>query len=265
MAAEMSGGLKEPVARVRVGLAVLLAVGTIAIVVVLDLVTTGAFWRVLIVLGACLLTVGAVFVLPADLRKRLGPVAAVFATAPGVLSAFLITPTEPASRRPAVRVQRTVDVQQMAYHLQNGPFNVALPPGLQAGRPERTTVGDPSAVGKLVAVHVPIRIPDGSPYAGAGLQIYAEVEAYPSPAEAQRRAEAQRSFLTRTFESAGGGQSASGFCVWTPDAWTCGGGRRYVYAETSVAPGVEANAGLTQDLNAALLTYADDTTAEATR
>lgn len=237
---------------VRVALAILLAIVTIALMVVLDLVIANTAWRVLFLFCACLMIVAIVVLLPADWRKRLGLVAAVFVAAAGTLSVFLVSPQS------SVPV---VDAQQMATAVADGPFDQQLPHSLQAGPLERVTIGDPSSAGKLVAVRVPIEVPSSSWLADGGLNTFAEVEVYPTAQEAAQRGIAQLKYLSTTFMPPIQRQTIAGFCVLrSPSgwAWVCGGVRGHAYAETTLSPGANAFLGTTQGINSALLSYAEN-------
>ena len=237
--------IKEPLApaaRTRIALAVLLAAVTIAVIVVLNLVVASAGWRIFFLLAACLMIATIVYVLPVSWRKRLGPVAAVFVAAAGTLSVFLVSPNAP---------DPVVDAQQMAHAVADGPFDQNLPASFQVGAVKRVGISDPSSAGKLVAVEVPVQAP--------GYQVFAEVEVYPSAQAAARRGEMQLKFLSAQYMPPSQRQTIAGFCIWrTPNAWVCGGVHGHAYAETTLSPGANATLAVTQDINSALLAYADD-------
>jgi len=239
--------------RVRVLAAMLLAVATVALMVLLDLKVANVAWRLAGLFCASILVVGIVLLLPADWRKRLGTGTAAFVAACGALSVFLATPGTP----PPAPV---VDAQAMAHYVAEGPFDQRLPQGLLAGPVRPTSIGDPSAAGKLNATQVPVEVPPSSPLAGVGMQIYAEVEVYPSARAAAQRGRAQLKFyrqLAGTQPAAG--QTIAGFCdPRGPNAWVCAGVRGNAYAETTLTPGANAFAGLTQDITSAMLSYAMD-------
>jgi hypothetical protein len=218
-----------------------LAGAIIALIVVVDLMVANTVWRIVSLLGACLTVVAIVFLLPTTWRKRLGPVVAVFVTAAGTLSAFLVNP-------PADPV---VDAQQMADAVAEGPFDQKLRTELHVGLPERVGIGDASAAGKLVAVQVPVEAP--------GYQIFAEVEVYPTAQEAAQRGLAQLKLLSTTYMPPAQPQTIGGFYVLrTPWAWVCGGVRGHAYAETTLTPGDNADLPVAQEINSALLRYADN-------
>jgi hypothetical protein len=234
--------------RMRVTLAMLLAVATIAVIVVLDLVVASAAWRVIFLLAACVMIAAVVYLLPAAWRKRLGPAAAAFVAAVGTVSAFVVSPQTPVGPKAPSSV---VDAQQMAQAVAYGPFDQKLPPAFEAGSVKRVGISDPSSAGKLVAAQVPLQ--------ASGYQVFAEVEVYPTAQAAAQRGQAQLRFLSKQFMPPSYKQTIAGFCVWrTPDAWVCGGVRGQAYAETTLSPGATASLATTQDINAALLAYAEN-------
>jgi hypothetical protein len=237
---------------IRVSLAIALASATIALIVVLDLLVASVAWRIICLLCACLMIAAIVFLLPADWRKRLGPVTAAFVAASGTLSVFLVSP----SSSPPGPV---LNSRAMAAFVATGPFDQTLPGGLVARSLASAIIGDPSAASKLNATQVPIDVPPSSPLASYSLRIYAAVEVYPTAGAAAQRATAQLTFLSKMYMPPIQHQTIAGFCVFrTPDAWTCGGVRGNAYAETTLTPGANAFLGLTQDVNSALLNYASD-------
>lgn len=235
-------------ARTRVTIAMLLVVATISVIVVLDLVVASAAWRVIFLLAACVMIAAVVYLLPAAWRKRLGPAAAAFVAAAGTVSAFVASPqTATTARAPGP----VVDAQQMAHAVVDGPFDQQLPPAFRAGPVKEVGIGDPSSAGKLVAAQVPLQAP--------GYQVFAEVEVYPTAQAAAQRGQTQLRFLSRQFMPPSYKQTIAGFCVSrTPDAWVCGGVRGQAYAETTLSPGANASLATTQDINAALLAYAEN-------
>jgi hypothetical protein len=240
-------------ARVRVLAAMLLAVAAVALMVLLDLKVANVAWRLVGLFCASILAVAIVLLLPADWRKRLGTGTATFVAAAGVLSVFLATPSTPPPA-PAV------DAQAMAHYVAEGPFDQQLPQGLLAGPMRPTSIGDPSAAGKLNATQIPIEVPSSSPLASAGMQIYAEVEVYPSASAAARRGRERLKFYGQQAGSRPpAAQTIAGFCdTFGPSAWVCAGVRGNAYAETTLSPSANAFAGLTQDITSAMLSYAAD-------
>lgn len=236
---------------IRFLLVILLAGSTIALMVVLDLMVASVTWRVICLFCACLMTAAIAFLLPPNWRKRLGLVTAAFVAASGTFSVFLISPS---SSLPGP----VLNSRAMATLVASGPFNQILPYGLVAEPVRSTTIGDPSSASKLNATQVPIDIPSSSPLANDDLQIYAEVEVYPTASAAAERATAQLAFLSKTYMPPIGRQTIAGFCVLMQAAWVCGGARGNAYAETTLAPGANAYLGLTQAINSALMTYAFD-------
>jgi hypothetical protein len=192
-----------------------------------------------------------VLLLPADWRKRLGAGTAAFVAASGALSVFLASPSTPPPA-PAV------DAQAMAHYVAEGPFDQQLPPGLLAGPVRPTSIGDPSAAGKLNATQIPVEVPSSSWLASVDMQIYAEVEVYPNARAAAQRGRAQLKFYGQTGTRPVAPQTIAGFCDSRGPAWVCAGVRGNAYAETTLSPGANAFAGLTQDVTSAMLSYATD-------
>lgn len=232
----------------------------------LDLRVTGVAWRLVFLLGACLMIVAIVLLLPADWRKRLGPATAAFVAAAGTLSIFLANPSPSPAPAPAPAPSPStspsgpsIDPQALATLIAAGPFDQTLPDGLVAGPVKPATVGDPSAASKINATQIPIEVPASSQLTDLDIQSYAEVEVYPTAKAAAQRAKSEMAFLSNVYEKPIQEQTISGFCVAvTPNGWTCGGARGNAYAETSISPGIDALTGLTQAINSALLNYASD-------
>lgn len=224
----------------------------------LDLRVAGVAWRLVFLLGACLMIVAIVLLLPADWRKRLGPATAAFVAAAGTLSIFLANPGSSPSPAPSP-ARPSIDPQALAALVAAGPFDQTLPDGLVAGPVKPATVGDPSAASKINATQIPVEVPASSQLADLDIQSFAEVEVYPTANAAAQRAKSQMAFLSKVYEKPIQEQTIAGFCVAvTPDGWTCGGARGNAYAETSLSPGINALTGLTQAINSALLNYASD-------
>lgn len=226
----------------------------------LDLRVAGVAWRLVFLLGACLMIVAIVLLLPADWRKRLGPATAAFVAAAGTLSIFLANPGASPSPSPSpVPSGPSIDPQALAALVAAGPFDQTLPDGLVAGPVKPATVGDPSAASKINATQIPVEVPASSQLADLDIQSFAEVEVYPTANAAAQRAKSQMAFLSKVYEKPIQEQTIAGFCIAvTPDGWTCGGARGNAYAETSLSPGIDALTGLTQAINSALLNYASD-------
>lgn len=235
----------------RVSLVIVLASSAIALMVVLDLMVASAAWRIICLLCACLMTAAVTFLLPADWRKRLGPATAAFVAAAGTLSVFIVSPS---SSQPGA----VLNSRAMATFVATGPFSQTLPDGLVAGPLRPATIGDPSAASKINATQVPISVPSSSPFSSADLQVYAEVEVYPTASAAAQRGRAQLAFLGKMYMLPIQHQTIAGFCVLRTAAWTCGGVRGNAYAETTLTPEANAFLGLTQGINSALLNYASD-------
>jgi hypothetical protein len=227
-----------------VSVAVLLAVATAALVVVLNIWVAATALRIVFLIGACLMIVALVFVIPPELRKRLGAPTAVFVAAAGTVSVFLASPEPSAAPVPPV-----VDAHQLAQYVTAGPFDQAVPEGLSVGALRRARIGD--AVGSLAAVEVPIESDQ--------FIVYAAVEVYDTPAAAARRGRADMEFRRETSVSPARQQTIAGFCfLIDPDAWECGGVRGHAYATTTLTPGANTSLPVATEITDALLRYADN-------
>lgn len=236
----------RPVILVALTFCLLALVGVLAA----DLVSRTA--RVICLFGACVVVAAIVVVIPNRLRRTAGSFAGAFVAAAGVLPVFL-SGDDPAPPSPPTRAaQAQVHPAYLAELVRRGPFTEPLPPPLRVSRLRDVRINDPSASARLDAVWVDID-------AGAeeGLNVFAMIEVYPTPAAAVERRKAR----IDTFKEIYPGDPVYDNCFDEYGAhgggWTCVAARGYAYAEAAVSPSANAYMGFATGTLTALLRYTD--------
>jgi hypothetical protein len=145
--------------------------------------------------------------------------------------------------------------------VQKGPFTESLPEPLTAAGLATVRIGGPSSARKLAAVQLKV---DTQCSGDPALNLFSEIEVYPTEADARTRGNARMSFLTRNYETGSERATLESFCVYSDAFWACGGVRGFVYAEVTVSPNPNAYLPFATETLAALLRYGDRMTQLAT-
>jgi hypothetical protein len=213
----------------------------------------------------------AVFVisLPKEWRARSSLLATAFVAALGVISVLIGDSTQTTTTSSTVSPRsskdtsaspvtpptssKEVNARYLATLIREGPFTETLPYDASVTKIGDVQLSALSAASRIDAVEIETDATD--------LSIYAIVETYPSPEDAEVRASADRSSLEEQY---GDGDKAevfgNTFCLWTDYAdgvFFCGGNRGNVFVEVTVSPAnISTRASAASALDA-ILNYTD--------
>jgi hypothetical protein len=239
------------------GRAVLLAsltLGALALALGLGVGAVPGRWQLAGLFATCLLVAFVAVLLPTSLRTKLGPLVVAFVTAAGVVPVFI----RPANDEPA---KARTNTQYLADLVEKGPITEPLAPPLVSEGLAPARIADPSAAKKLSAVQLKVR---ADPKEIPELNVFAQLEVYPTEGDASARGRARMDDLRHRFETGTDRGTPESTCVYGDAFWICAGVRRFVYAEVTLSPNPNAYLPFATETVAALLRYGDRMTQLAT-
>ncbi|MFC4590617.1 hypothetical protein [Sphaerisporangium corydalis] len=234
----------------------IVAVLSLALIIVLIVGVTASAWHVAILLAASVGVAVVVVRLPASVRTRFSLLVAAFVATIGVIPALS------SDDKPAEPLKQA-NVSYLADLVRKGPFTEKLPPPITTSGFKDVMVSD--APDKVDAVALELSWPDSyDPFPDFdGPE--AHIEIYSTPQKAAERARRRLETLKMQYQDSGSARgTATGFAVSNTTDTTAGGTRGYAYVEAYAFGPSNADIALATSTITAILRYTDRLTAQAT-